>query len=234
MPPNVNASKPKKSNAKWSKQLVFPILFTLLALLLTFIFGYFPATKVTGTEFNTSTWSIREFQYRQDPFSKVQLTGVIREIPTSIYSSQAGFPFTYIKASPTSSRWDLAEIRNGRNVTEGPANILLTYLRASKDLSTDFWPDWSKKNSVKADVLWPAVSDLVDLELYYRLPSVMEAALVECSDDEFKTKIHSAMTSALQVYVAQPLGSQAGGSSPPEASKLAEELLKKYQDASRS
>ncbi len=200
MPPLINnKSKSKKANSSRLWSMFFPVLFALFALLLAFMFGYIPATQVVGSEFNTATWMLRDFQYRREPFTKIQLTGIVRDKNSAI-SSTAKFPSMYFNGNLASSkRWDLVEIRNGASITEGPAKILVTFLRATAG-GNEFWPDWSTKNKVKATILWPAVRDLVDLQLYSDLPSIIEQALVDCSDQEFQTSISESTLAAIDKH----------------------------------
>ncbi len=197
----------------------------LFAILLTFIFGYFPATQVVGSEFNTANWTVRNFQYRREPFSHAQLTGVVRDKLATVLASNATFPNSYFNGKlAASSRWDLIEIRNGRSTTEGPAKILITYLQATSR-GSDFWPDWSTKNPQKASVLWPAVRDLVDLELYNDLPAVIEMALVDCSDLDFQSTLREKMASifALRCQKLKNAGLT-------KQSELADKLAEAYRD----
>jgi hypothetical protein len=200
MPPIANASKRKKHSPSGFGSLRLPILFVVLGLLLGLFFTYISATFIAGTEFNSATWSVRDFHYRRDPFTKKQLIGIVRGTPSGILTSPPNFPLSYFTASPQTSRWDLVEINHGRTSSDGPAKILLTYLQTKGGPTTHFWPDWSSKNPVKATVLWNAVRDLVDLELYRDLPSILELAVTDCSDKEFGSMINTNMQAAIQRY----------------------------------
>ena len=175
---------------------MLPAAFIGVGATIAFGFGYLQATVVTGSEFDNVTWTKRDFWYRRDPFSGAQLTGILREPPTSL-STKNNFPNSYfIGTSNVVSRWDLIELKSGTVVTEGPANVLYSYFKPYEaDL---FWENWSTNNPLKANELWSAARDLVDLELYYELPKIMQLAKVESTDAEFKTLIYERMHSVLK------------------------------------
>jgi hypothetical protein len=165
------------------------------------LFGYLQATVVTGSEFDTGSWTVRTFWYRRDPFSGRQLTGILREQPASL-SSTAAFPNSYFSGSSTKpARWDLVKLRSGAVLTEGPANVLTSYFDGYS--AERMWPAWSSSNSAKANILWPAVRDLVDLGLYHELPRIMELATVDSTDAEFKSMITEQMRAVLQAHSEQ-------------------------------
>lgn len=173
----------------------FPVTFIAIGVLVALLFGYFQATVVTGSEFDTGSWTIRTFWYRRDPFSGRQLTGILREPPASI-SSTTAFPNSYFSGqSVKPARWDLIKLQSGAALTEGPAYVLNSYFDGY--LADQLWTKWSTDNPAKAKTLWPAVRDLVDLELYHLLPKIMQLAKVESTDSEFKDMIHTEMKAAL-------------------------------------
>jgi hypothetical protein len=196
------STPPARRGSRWRQPLFLPAAFVGAGVLVALIFGYLQATIVTGSELDTSSWNVREFWYRRDPFSGQQLTGILKEPPAAIVSGTTNFPNSYF-GSPTArpARQDLIALRSGTFVTEGPANVLLTYLNGYT--AEQLWPAWSTDNPVKARVLWPAARDLVDLGLYFALPEIMELAKVECSDAEFKAMVEEQMRSILEVHCEQ-------------------------------
>ena len=178
---------------------IFPVAFVCVAVLLAVSFGYLQATVVTGSEFDTGSWTFRTFWYRRDPFSGRQLTGILREQPTSL-TTTATFPNSYFSgASSTPARWDLVQLRSGTVMTEGPALVLKSYLDGY--VAEQIWPTWSTQYAAKANVLWPAARDLVDLGLYHELPKIMELAAVDSTDAEFKAMIDEQMHVVLGAHV---------------------------------
>jgi hypothetical protein len=176
----------------------FPLAFVGTGLFVALLFGYLQATVVTGSEFDTGSWTVRTFWYRRDPFSGRQLTGILREPPVSL-SSTTAFPNSYFSgASSTPARWDLVKLRSGAVLTEGPANVLKSYFDGYT--ADKIWPTWSTANNAKANILWPAVRDLVDLGLYHELPLIMELATVESTDAEFKSLIDEQMRAVLEAH----------------------------------
>lgn len=188
---------PAKRTSRF-RPFILPLAFVGTGVFVALFFGYLQATVVTGSEFDTGSWTVRTFWYRRDPFSGRQLTGILREQPASLTSS-AAFPNSYFSGpSSTPARWDLVNLRSGTVLTEGPANVLHSYF----DHSTvdQIWPTWSTENTAKANILWPAVRDLVDLGLYHELPKIMELATVDLTDTEFKTTIDEQMRAILEAH----------------------------------
>ena len=177
------------------RSLSFPIAFISIGVLLALLFGYLQATVVTGTEFDTGSWTVRTFWYRRDPFSGRQLTGILREQPTSL-SNTTTFPNSYFSgASSKPARWDLVKLQSGAVLTEGPAYVLSSYFEGY--LAEQIWPAWSTENTTKANTLWPAARDLVDLGIYHELPKIMELTKVDSTDEEFKTLVDEEMKATL-------------------------------------
>lgn len=180
---------------------MLPAAFIGVGLSIAFFFGYLQSTVVNGSEFNNSTWTMRTFWYRRDPFSGAQLTGILREAPTSLTSTPS-FPNSYfVGSSSVPARWDLIKLQSGSVVTEGPANVLFSFFGGYG--ADQFWEGWSSSSAAKASVLWSAARDLVDLELYQDLPQIMELAKVESTDAEFKTLIYDKMQVILKKYCDQ-------------------------------
>ena len=178
---------------------MLPVAFVGFGLLIALTFGYVQATVVKGFEFDTTTWTVRSFWYRRDPFSGSQMTGILREPPAGLNGVVANFPSSYFDApSAVPARWDLIELRSGTAVTEGPAKVLYSYFEAYS--AEQFWSNWSSAHVLKANVLWSAARDLVDLELYHELPKIMELAKVESTDAEFQELIEQQMRTLLTAY----------------------------------
>lgn len=198
MSASTKASTPPGKPPSRMRPLIFPLAFVGIGISVAAIFGYLQATVVKGLEFDTGSWTVRSFWYRRDPFSKQQLTGILREPPASI-SSTPGFPISYFGgASSAPPRWDLVRLRSGTALTEGPANVLHSYF--DENIADQLWPTWSSHNIARANILWPAVRDLVDLGLYHELPKIMELASVDSTDAEFKAMIHEQMHASLVKY----------------------------------
>ncbi len=190
----------KTTNAKQVArfQWTFPIAFISIGVFITLLFGYLQTTVVTGAEFDTGSWTVRTFWYRRDPFTGRQLTGILRELPNSLTTTTA-FPNSYFSgASIKPARWDLIKLQSGPSIMEGPANVLNSYFSGRS--ADELWTTWSTDNPTRAKTLWPAVRDLVDLELYHALPKIMELAKVDSTDAEFTTMINAEVTASLTAH----------------------------------
>ncbi len=189
----LSESRPSRLRA-W----MLPAAFIGLGVLIASTFGYFQATIVNGSEFDNNSWTVRSFWYRRDPFTGAQMTGILRDPPASL-TSKTNFPNSYfVGTNNVAARWDLIELKCGTAVTEGPANVLYSYFEPYG--SDRFWEDWSSNNLPKANILWTAARDLVDLELYHQLPQIMPLAKVESTDEEFKSMIYNQMQSILATH----------------------------------
>ncbi len=175
---------------------MLPVAFVGVGLLIALTFGYLQSTVVKGIEFDTKSWTTRSFWYRRDPFSGSQLTGILRENPVGLNGTAVNFPSSYFNApSAAAARWEMVELRSGTVITEGPANVLYSYFKGLA--AEQLWTDWSSANVLKANELWSAARDLVDIELYHELPKIMELARVESTDAEFKSLIEQKMRTIL-------------------------------------
>ncbi len=214
---------------------MLPVAFVGVGLLIALTFGYLQSTVVKGIEFDTKSWTTRSFWYRRDPFSGSQLTGILREPPAGLNIGVANFPNSYFNAaSSVPARWDLVELRSGAAVTEGPANVLYSYFEAYS--AETLWTNWSSKNALKANELWSAARDLVDLELYHELPKIMELAKVDSTDEEFKSLIGTRMRAILTAYCEELEKSQTEKleteeSQTSESLSFAQSALKRYSAA---
>jgi hypothetical protein len=198
---NKASTPPPVKRTSFFQSWAFPTAFVGIGVTVALIFGYLQATVVTGTEFDTGSWTVRDFWYRRDPFSGRQLTGILRESPTSI-SQTSAFPSSYFSgASSKPARWDLVKLQSGTSLTEGPAYVLNSFFDAY--MADKLWTTWSTENPAKAKTLWPAVRDLVDLELYHELPKIMELAKVDSTDEEFTAMIRTVMYQIVSAHVGR-------------------------------
>jgi hypothetical protein len=213
MPPESKASNPKNPPKTSSKtRLVVSLILAFVALPLI-LFLYYQFTLVTGSEFDTGTWTVREFQYRQDLITHYQIagrryqpaasltptatnaltlptTGSTAPTPVTPIPNTRPFPTSYFsRTNKATPRWDLVEIRASSGIYPGPAKVLTTYFQTPQ--AEKFWETWSKDNPAKAAELWQAARDLVDLGLYYALPTLMEKAPVDCSKEEFSRAVNT-------------------------------------------
>ena len=192
---NASTPPPAKRISRF-RPFILPLAFVGTGFFVALFFGYLQATVVTGSEFDTGSWTVRTFWYRRDPFSGRQLTGILRELPASL-TSTAAFPNSYFSGpSSAPARWDLVKLQSGTVSTEGPANVLHSYFDHSA--ADQIWATWSTDYTAKAITLWPVVRDMVDLGLYHELPKIMELATVDLTDAEFKTTIDEQMRAILE------------------------------------
>ncbi|MEM8733734.1 MAG: hypothetical protein AAGG44_05915, partial [Planctomycetota bacterium] len=182
------------------------LILTLGLLLSCFVgFVYFQFTSVSGVELNIRTLNIRSFSFRRDPFTNHQWTGVLHSpAPQSNYlwtkmprySLMDSEIQSRLRPIPGDDRWDLVSF--DASFEKAPASILLQLLNTTDSNYQVHWLEWSKQNPKKADVLWPAVHDLVVLDLYEHLPSLFELALTEVSSKELDERIISLIQSIVQ------------------------------------
>lgn len=176
-------------------------------LLLIVFAAYYFASFVSGTELNTRTWDLRKFSFRRDPFTNYQLSGITHASSNSL-APWSSYPTKLrceidplirkhlLTSADTEERWDLVSI-DGNQVSDGDAQILVSLLRTRDFKYDDFWPQWTGKHPAKAAILWPAAQDLTSLHLYSKLPTLLETALLESTDDEFERVVHETMQACL-------------------------------------
>jgi hypothetical protein len=192
------STPPPVKRTSFLQSWIFPLAFIGIGVTVALLFGYIQATVVTGTEFDTGSWSTRTFWYRRDPFSGRQMTGILRDSTSSI-SRTTAFPNSYFSGPRSKpARWDLVKLQSGAALTEGPAYVLNSYFDGY--VADQLWTTWSTNNPNKAKILWPAARDLVDLELYHELPKIMDLARVDSTDEEFTAMIRSEMYATVSAH----------------------------------
>ena len=200
---------PDGSWAEWWRGVRLPaIVFGVLAVLIL-MFIYFQFTLVTGTELNSRTWQLRDFSFRRDPFTNLQLTG-IKYGPSSVQGCWADqttptgvntLPATAIAPYLTAKlslppRWDLVRIYD-RIDSVGRASILVRLVEANSYTGTEYWQDWSLAEPKKAAVLWPAAQRLVATGMYAKLPELFELPRYQTDDANFAAAVAKLTQAAL-------------------------------------
>ena len=199
-PTSTSAKKPG-----WLKRNWLPIsLISLIALVLGG-FVYFASTQVSGMEINIQTLAIRKFEFRRDPFTNAQLTGIRHSAPGWMPSWKIGTNLSTIDGNISkhldqtlAPRWDLVDFDATYPV--GEAKVLLMLLSAQNTSFNDYWIKWTTDNPKKAALFWPEVQQLALNNRYARMPGLFEIARLDyLSLPAFKQNISS--------YVQESVGS---------------------------
>lgn len=190
---------PDRTWSQWWRRVRLPTI--LIGLLFLIILGliYFQAALVVGTELNAHTWQVRQFSFRRDPFTNTQLSGISYSTPKYLAAwhdtpdQQFATPNSKISkylnlSSRPAERWDLIQVSSSTS-SPGQASILIDLLQARDYQYDEVWPKWTTDNPGKAKILWPAVQDLVALELYAKLPRAFELTRVASSLEEFQSAV---------------------------------------------
>ncbi len=199
----------------WWQKARWPTLIVSTIVLLVCAVAYSLNTTVFGTEINSHTWEVRQFSFRQDPFSKTQLTNIRYQsslIASGAWSSTTGLASvpdpaikSFLSAKPIQpERWDLVRLYD-RYDTVGRGAILLRLVNTTVNGSKRFWIDWTSSEPTKAAILWPAAQQLVDLGLYVSLPELFDLAAIEKDNTKFQERISSLMQAVLLEHAQQNL-----------------------------
>ncbi len=205
-------SRPPATGLKWLTLRIPVLLVTVLVLLMGAAI-YFQTTLVVGTELHSLTWQVRGFSFRQDPFTKLQLTGITHTAPSysnfwtvlpddSVKPAAAISSLMTVQRDLPPGRWDLVQLNDSRN-SQGPAAILVRLARAQGLSSKDFWLVWTGAEPVKAAELWPAVQRLVAFGLYPKLPAIFELATYESDDVAFLRALNDRMLAIMAQHCEQ-------------------------------
>ena len=175
------------------------MLVLILAAMGSAIF-YVRATWVEGIELNPVTWQVRKFQFRADPFTNIQWTGLKHD--TTVFTVDPGILSKLSSkarpdAQPDAQRWDLVELRTYRRYETGGARILAMLLTDYRFgfmvKSVSHWSAWSAANPQKSAALWPAVQHLAVFNAYADIPSLIELALILKDDQNFLDQLNQQM-----------------------------------------
>lgn len=165
---------------------------------------YVRATWVEGIELNPVTWQFRKFQFRADPFTDWQWTGVKHDVSAlsvdpGIASKLSSTPLP--DAAPDAPRWDLVELKTNRRYETGGARILAMLLTDYRYGFTvkpvSHWATWSTAHPKKSAALWPAVQRLALLNAYAEVPSLIELAMIHQDDQIFLDQLNLLMRQIL-------------------------------------
>ena len=172
----------------------FSITFMILLLLLIPLGIEFFGLPISGTEFSAQTFTLRKFSYQRSPLthkirSKRALTTIELGCPSLIALNLIPPP------SNIPQRWDLVSESVQQNDVlshEFDARFLTSYL----DWKTE---QWNTENVAKAELFWPAITELARAEQYLQIPPLFEFALNEpedLSDEDFEEKLNLRLAKA--------------------------------------
>lgn len=176
------------------------LLLIILVLAIVCIIGpfyYLSKAKVSGVEFNPTSWQVRDFDFYADPFTGYQITGVDHPTPTlTIDPLITGKLSNKVAANP--DRWDLVELKDFHSqASHGPAKILVDLLthQIGSSGSMEYFNTWSANNPTQATKIWQAAQILTIHECYYRTPDLLELTYV--NRDQFDRLVDELMADTL-------------------------------------
>ncbi len=202
--PNVRKGKGPGS---WIQQHKIASVLIFVVVLLACGAGYYSMTSVSGIEMNASSWNIRSFSFRRDPFTNYQFTGVrhqgIASAPLWSSSDQASYSRIdtsiqkHISGQPVvENRWDLVTI-NDSVLSDGPAEPLYRLLNSRDGSLSLHWSNWSSKFPKLAAILWPAAKGLTELGLYQFTPDLLAITCEELDEAAFKQRVSKFMMQSI-------------------------------------
>ncbi len=172
------AASPTRSGTYAAIYVTLIVLGTLAAIVALSVFAivFSIQSSVSGAEFDPVSWTIRDFEFRQNPWTQKQMGSISQSTRTTtidpaILKLINGGPF-----APSVQRWDLVDISVGTKSEQGPASVLLKYLDASNPSGNGYWTEWTTANPSAAVHLWSAVRDAVHLDRYHWLPQLFDLA----------------------------------------------------------
>jgi tetratricopeptide (TPR) repeat protein len=148
---------------------------------------------VAGQEFSPELFERRTFFYHQIPILGIQVRPVVRDRSRTILEQflvkQKYVPVT---AKVEQARWDLVfDNYHADGSSECDASILCEYLDTYTADGDFLWEKWSRDHTEQAKLLWPAVAELAQAELYVVIPEVFEVVDRTNKTAEFKTLLKS-------------------------------------------
>jgi len=193
-------TNPPPEHSNWLPKLLVGFLLGLVVMYI-----YSSSTLVKGLEFNPGTWQMRSYQFRSDPFTGYQWTG-IQHGSAALKADKAIIAMLDSQARRDSSRWDLAEISQLWEDQSGPSVImlqLLTGYRSARGFrSVEFWVQWTTDHPNRAKKFWPSVQKLAILGAYAQIPDLLEIPLLEADDDRFSQLLDQQMLKTVKKCIA--------------------------------
>lgn len=193
--------KEKRSTGRggWIRQHKIASFIMLSVVLLACGAGYLSMTNVTGIELNASTWNVRRFSFRRDPFTNYQFSAIRHQgiAYTPLWTTNDGATSSILDAAlsthlrsnqSTVSRWDLVEIDDSY-FSRGPAAPLYELLRTNDSGFSPHWAAWSSKSPKLAAILWPAARDLTELGRYELTPDLLAISCEDLDEAAFKRRV---------------------------------------------
>ena len=144
---------------------------------------------VTGKEFAPTHFRQRDFSFYEIPLVHLQITPIKRSgstPSTALYIRQNGLIKTF---AGEPAIWHLVSISRGlTGQTPADPQLLLDQLEFQKG-SDDYWRKWSIDHAKQARVLWPAIQELAQRELYILMPELFELAQLDLKPAELDAQI---------------------------------------------
>ena len=165
-------SSANRQDATLPSRIAFIALGGLLVLI---VLAYSVKTfgVVNGEEFRPGTFERRGFSFLEVPLLRIQFTPVWHKDSTNDLERYLSSNKLYTKAATDEQRWDLVyALQFSRGSTSGGARILCQYLDAKNEDGDFVWLKWSEKKTEMAKVLWPAIADVAQKELYSFVPDL--------------------------------------------------------------
>lgn len=183
-PPLTSARSTTKKRSRlvtWVLGFGIGSLALLFIIMVVMVFG-----KVTGEEFSPSDFKRRSFHYYELPVVGLQVW------PIKHFDATGPLEFDLLtkklivlNPAPT-PRWDLVRgQRVSQAENEGDAEILCSYLDQRDRTGNFSWHDWTNEHPKLAAILWPAIAQLADQELYVFVPDAFALAAAATDENTF-------------------------------------------------
>lgn len=189
-----NQGRQQTVRSPWGARLGLVVIGVVLSLAVvvysTFFFGL-----IQGEEFSPETFERRHFAYYEIPLVGFQVSPIT-------HSDQTGDLEEFLVAKQIvpvkkggNPRWDLVSASRGNVLASpGDAKVLCDYFDTVDADKKTVWLRWTEEHTELGILLWPAVADLAEQELYVFIPDLLELARQTTAADEFQSKLDQMLT----------------------------------------
>ncbi|GAB5403159.1 MAG: hypothetical protein Aurels2KO_13900 [Aureliella sp.] len=196
---NSLANQKAENAGNWVQRHKIASLITAVVVLLACGAGYYMMTGVTGIEMQASSWKVRRFSFRRDPFTNYQFTAVQHQgiAFAPLWSNTSDAPYSTVDptilthlggSSIGLDRWDLVQIDDSV-ASDGPAKPLYRLLNSDRGFSKEHSAVWSSESPKLAAILWPAARELTELGLYHFTPDLLAITFEDLDEAAFKRRV---------------------------------------------
>jgi len=176
------------SLSRVGKLLLLALATLVLFALLVMMFG-----TVEGEEFSPQRFERRRYYFYCLPFTRWQISPTFGNNVTGSLESTLLKDKLVRTVPQVPARWDLVSVGDSLRVQRAIAALLTDVLDGYAGFG---WEEWTKANPARAQLLWPAIQEMAELDAYELIPDLLDFVLLKTPDAEFPAQLRRHLNQA--------------------------------------